>query len=78
MQPGLVLYGASFGASAADISVTVNGVACTDVALLVPHAKLRALVAPAALLSEEGRRGQLEVAISVRGVQGARIVATLA
>jgi hypothetical protein len=77
-MPALVLYGASFGASAADIVVTVNGAACAEVALLVPHAKLRALVPAAALRGAADRRGQqLEVAVSVRGVEGARIVAKL-
>ena len=58
--------------------MTVNGELCDarDVALLVPHAKLRVLV-PAAAMRGVGAGGALEVAVSVRGVAGANIVANL-
>lgn len=63
----LVMYGASLGKDASAITVTVAGAPCKDIALLVPHAKLRATLPEAALTADQ-RGDSLEVVVTVAGL----------
>ena len=72
VNPCIVLYGASFGETAVNISLTINGDQCEDVVLLVPHSKVRATV-PKSVLKKAVSGDELVVTATVRGVKGETI-----
>jgi hypothetical protein len=72
VSPSIILYGASFGETVVNISLTINGDVCEDVVLLVPHSKVRATV-PKSILKKAVAGDELVVNATVRGVKGETI-----
>jgi len=72
INPCIILYGASFGETAVNISLTINGDPCEDLVLLVPHSKVRATV-PKSVLTRAVSGDELIVCATVKGVKGETI-----